>query len=329
MRKVTHVSVAQTPLDRQIAGWLAHVQVEKGAAANTVISYRRDLARYRDYLSAHGIRDGANVTEADVVGFLRDLREGLPATPDTPERPPLAASSAARTLIAVRGFHRFLLLEGASSRDPAAAVTPPRAPRRLPKAIGLADVERLLAAAEVGDPPITLRDRALLEVLYGTGARVSEAIGIDVDDLDLRDPEQASVRLFGKGRKERIVPVGSYAVAALTAYLVRARPDLARAGRGTPAVFLNQRGARLSRQSAWEVIQTAAARARLSAHVSPHTLRHSFATHLLEGGADIRVVQELLGHASVTTTQIYTYVSIQQLREVYAGAHPRARHESR
>ncbi|HEU4330797.1 MAG TPA: site-specific tyrosine recombinase XerD [Lapillicoccus sp.] len=306
-----------TPLDRSVQGWLDHLQVERGASANTLTSYRRDLARYREFLAARGISNAGEVTERDVSDFLASLREG------TPERPALAASSAARTLVAVRGFHRFLALEGEVSADPANGVPPPKPPSRLPKAIPVDRVERLLEAASVGDTPVSLRDRALFEVLYGAGARISEAVGLDVDDLDLGEP--ASVRLLGKGDKQRIVPLGSYAVTALDAYLVRARPALATAGRGTPAVFLNQRGARLSRQSAWDALQRAAERAGLEGHVSPHTLRHSFATHLLDGGADVRVVQELLGHASVTTTQIYTLVSPQRLREVYAGAHPRAR----
>ena len=304
-------------MDRSVQGWLDHLQVERGASANTLTSYRRDLARYREFLAARGITNAGEVTERDVSDFLASLREG------TPGRPALAASSAARTLVAVRGFHRFLALEGEVSADPANAVPPPKPPSRLPKAIPVDRVERLLEAASVGDTPVSLRDRALFEVLYGAGARISEAVGLDVDDLDLGEP--ASVRLLGKGDKQRIVPLGSYAVTALDAYLVRARPALATAGRGTPAVFLNQRGARLSRQSAWDALQRAAERAGLEGHVSPHTLRHSFATHLLDGGADVRVVQELLGHASVTTTQIYTLVSPQRLREVYAGAHPRAR----
>ena len=304
-------------MDRSVQGWLDHLQVERGASANTLTSYRRDLARYREFLAARGITNAGEVTERDVSDFLASLREG------TPERPALAASSAARTLVAVRGFHRFLALEGEVSADPANGVPPPKPPSRLPKAIPVDRVERLLEAASVGDTPVSLRDRALFEVLYGAGARISEAVGLDVDDLDLGEP--ASVRLLGKGDKQRIVPLGSYAVTALDAYLVRARPALATAGRGTPAVFLNQRGARLSRQSAWDALQRAAERAGLEGHVSPHTLRHSFATHLLDGGADVRVVQELLGHASVTTTQIYTLVSPQRLREVYAGAHPRAR----
>lgn len=297
-------------------GWLNHLDVERGVSPNTLKSYRRDLARYTAYLHGHGVRDPGAVTEAQVADFLATLREG------SPEHPPLAASSAARTLVAVRGFHRFLVLEGDSAQDPAGAVSPPRPPSRLPKAISVEDVERLLAAAAVGDTPAALRDRALLEVLYGAGARISEAVGLDIDDVDA---DEGVVRLFGKGSKERIVPLGSYAATALAAYLVRGRPSLATKGRGTPAIFLNQRGGRLSRQSAWSVLRASADRAGLSGHLSPHTLRHSFATHLLDGGADVRVVQELLGHASVTTTQIYTLVTVQRLREVYAQSHPRAR----
>jgi integrase/recombinase XerD len=233
----------------------------------------------------------------------------------------LSASSAGRTVVAVRGLHRFALREGWTSVDVAREVRPPVPARRLPKAISVEQVEALLAAPDAGSP-LGLRDRALLELLYGTGARISEAVGLDVDDLDR---EAGLVRLDGKGGKTRIVPVGSYAAAAVEAYLVRGRPALATAGRGCPALLLNARGGRLSRQSAWTVLRAAAARAGLSSGVSPHTLRHCFATHLLDGGADVRVVQELLGHASVTTTQVYTLVTVDRLREVYATAHPRAR----
>jgi integrase/recombinase XerD len=232
-------------------------------------------------------------------------------------------SSAARTLVAVRGLHRFWLLEGVTVVDPAAGVRPPTPAKRLPKAIRVDQVEALLAASSLGDTPMSVRDRALLEVLYGCGARISEAVGLDIDDLDV---EAGAVRLRGKGGKQRVVPLGSYARDAATAYLVRSRPLFAARGVGTPAVFLNSRGGRLSRQSAWTVLRAAAERAGLSGKVSPHTLRHSFATHLLDGGADVRTVQELLGHASVTTTQIYTLVTAEKLREVYAAAHPRALH---
>ncbi|WP_253272563.1 site-specific tyrosine recombinase XerD [Arsenicicoccus sp. oral taxon 190] len=296
-------------------------------SANTLTSYSRDMRRYQDYLQQRGAPDIAQVREEDVASFLAHLRTSAPGEGDAPARRPLSASSAARTLIAVRGLHRWLLLEGVTAVDPAREVRPPATGTRLPKAIGIGEVERLLDAASVGDPPESLRDRALLEVLYATGARVSEAVGLDLDDLPGADvpDDEAVVRLLGKGGKERLVPLGSFAREALSAYVVRARPTLAARGSGGAAVFLNQRGRRLSRQSVWAVLQATAARAGLSEHVSPHTLRHSFATHLLDGGADVRVVQELLGHASVTTTQIYTLVTVQRLREVYAESHPRAR----
>lgn len=258
----------------------------------------------------------AEVGEADVAAFMRRLREG------DAEHPPLGASSAARAIVAVRGLHKFLAREGVVASDVARDVRPPTLPRRLPKAIGVDEVERILNAASVDDGPLALRDRALLEVLYGTGSRISEAVGLDVDDVDLRD---GTVLLRGKGQKERLVPMGSYAVAAVDAYLVRGRPALATSGRGTPALFLNARGGRLSRQSAWTVLRSAVRRAGIDGDISPHTLRHSFATHLLDGGADVRVVQEMLGHASVTTTQVYTLITVERLREVYAAAHPRAR----
>lgn len=298
--------------------YLDFLEVERGLAANSVESYWRDLRRYEAVLVGRGRRDLDEVTTADVAEFLASLREG------DDEHDPLAVSSAARALIAVRGMHAFLVTQGLAGADPAREVAPPAPPRRLPKAIPLADVERLLDAAGPGDDPRSLRDRALLEFLYGTGARISEATGLDVDELQLND--DPVVRLAGKGGKHRIVPVGSYAVQALGAYLVRARPALAVASKRVavvPAVFLNARGGRLTRQGAWGILQSAARRAGL-ADVSPHTLRHSFATHLLDGGADIRVVQELLGHASVSTTQIYTLITVDKLREVYAAAHPRA-----
>jgi integrase/recombinase XerD len=216
------------------------------------------------------------------------------------------------------------MLDGLVSDDVAHEVRPPTPARRLPKAIPIASVVALIEAAGAVEGPRGVRDRALLELLYGTGARISEAVGLAVDDLDRG---QATVRLAGKGGKERIVPVGSYALKAVEDYLVRGRPALAAAGktgvRGG-ALFLNVRGGALSRQSAWVILRAAAERAGLPDEVSPHTLRHSFATHLLDGGADVRVVQELLGHASVTTTQVYTLVTVDRLREVYATSHPRA-----
>jgi integrase/recombinase XerD len=298
-----------------VRGFLDHLAVERGVAANTLNAYRRDLDRYLEQLAALGIDSMAAVDATTVGGFLARLREG------DADHPPLAAASVARVLAAVRGLHKFALDDGLVEVDVARQVRTASAPRRLPKAISVEDVERLLDAAGYMGTPLALRDRALLEVLYGTGARISEAVGLDVDDLDLADN---TVLLTGKGDKQRRVPVGSYAAAAVSAYLVRARPGLAVAGAGSPRLFLNARGGPLSRQSAWVVLRTAAERAGLTAGISPHTLRHSFATHLLEGGADVRVVQELLGHASIMTTQIYTLVTVDTLREVYATAHPRA-----
>ena len=237
---------------------------------------------------------------------------------------PAAASSVARASAAIRGLHKYALTEGLVGVDPAAQLRAPRAGRHLPKALTVDEVGRLLDVAHANDSPIGLRDCALLELLYATGARVSEAVALSADDLDL-DGDVPVVRLFGKGRKERIVPVGSFAVEALGAYRVRARPALAARGRGSTAFFLNSRGGPLSRQSAWTAIRRAAQAADLGDKVSPHTMRHSFATHLLEGGASVREVQELLGHASVATTQIYTAVTAAALREVFTLSHPRAR----
>ena len=292
---------------------------------NTIASYRRDLRRYVGFLAGAGVRTLGEVAESDVAGFLAALRSG------DDDHPPLSATSAARAVVAVRGLHRFALLDGLVPGDVAAEVRPPTPARRLPKAVPVESVVALIEAAGTLEGPRGLRDRALLELLYGTGARISEAVGLDVDDLDLVD---GTVLLRGKGSKERLVPVGSYAVEAVEAYLTRARPGLVAASVSTSmttgravggALFLNARGGRLSRQSAWAVLVRAAERAGVTADVSPHTLRHSFATHLLDGGADVRVVQELLGHASVTTTQIYTLVTVDNLREVFATAHPRAR----
>jgi integrase/recombinase XerD len=303
---------------RVVTGYLDHLTVERGLAANTIASYRRDLRRYAGYLEAAGVRGLGETTESDVAGFLAALRLG------DESHPPLSATSAARAVVAVRGLHRFALLDGLVHDDVAAEVRPPIPPRRLPKAVPVESVVALIDAAGSIEGPRGLRDRALLELLYGTGARISEAVGLAVDDVDRG---QAAVRLAGKGGKERVVPVGSYALRAVEDYLSRARPALAAAGRagvrgGT--LFLNARGGPLSRQSAWAILRAAAERAGLGAEMSPHTLRHSFATHLLDGGADVRVVQELLGHASVTTTQVYTLVTVDRLREVYATSHPRA-----
>ena len=319
-----------------VSRYLDHLTVERGLAVHTLAAYRRDLLRYQAMLAARGRTVIGEVTTDDVAAFLAGLREG------DEDHSPLAASSAGRAVVAVRGLHAFAAAEGLAGSDPASLVHPPVSPRKLPRAIGVPEVERLIAAAgagDDGDAARPLRDRALLELLYGTGARISEAVGLDVDDLGFVAPEDtaaragarpqappATVRLAGKGGRDRVVPVGRYAREALEAYLVRARPALAAAARrasASPAVFLNARGGRLTRQGAWGVLKAAADRAGLGG-VSPHTLRHSYATHLLDGGADVRVVQELLGHASVTTTQIYTMVTVDKLREVYSTAHPRA-----
>ncbi|MDR6508663.1 site-specific tyrosine recombinase XerD [Arthrobacter oryzae] len=306
-------------IDRAINDYLQHMGVERGLAANTLSAYRRDLARYANYLAACGTERPGDVTRRHVTGFVQALSDGSDGGSA------LGVRSAARTVVAVRGLHKFWALEGITTADPASDVHPPMPGKRLPKAISVDEVTRILEAAGT-DTATGLRDRALLEFLYSTGARISEAVGLDVDDISLQ-PDQvgpAIVRLFGKGSKERLVPLGSYGARALDAYLVRGRPLLAAKGKGTPALFLNARGGRISRQSAWTILKAAADKASITKDVSPHTLRHSFATHLLEGGADVRVVQELLGHASVTTTQVYTLVTADTLREIYAAAHPRA-----
>jgi integrase/recombinase XerD len=306
-----HPFVGARPGD-VVEAFLHHLAVERGSAANTLQAYRADLARYLDHLTTRGLDDLVAVREADVAAFVPALRSA-PLN--------LAASSAARALAAVRGLHRFAVRDGLVPDDVAREVAPPALPARLPRALTVDEVEQLLAGC-IGDGPAALRDRALLELLYSTGARISEAVGIDRDDLDV---DGRTVLLRGKGGKQRIVPVGRPALAAVDAYLVRARPALAARGRGSAGLLLNARGARLSRQSAWHALRGAADAAGLTSDVSPHTLRHCFATHLLAGGADVRVVQELLGHASVTTTQVYTHVTVDTLREVYATSHPRAR----
>ena len=296
--------------------YLDHLTVERALSANTLSAYRRDLDRYLRHLARAGVTDPAGISTRDVAAYLADLRTG------DGDHPPLAATSAGRAISAVRGLHRFAVREGLVADDSSRDVPPPTPPKRLPKALSVHDVTAILNAIP-GDDPLALRDRALLEFLYGIGARISEVVGLARDDVDFT---ARTVTIRGKGGKTRLVPLGGYAAAAVEAYLVRARPGLAEAGTGTPAVFLNARGGRLSRQSAWTILRRAADAAGLDAsHMSPHVLRHSYATHLLDGGADVRVVQELLGHASVTTTQIYTLVTVDRLREVYATAHPRAR----
>lgn len=315
-----------TPFDTALDAYLHHLSIERGLSDNTVAAYRRDLNRYRTYLASVGIIDPRAITKKHVRDFAIHCAE----TPATGGKP-LSQRSIARVIVGIRGAHKFWLKENTTPSDPAAGVQPPSPGSRLPKAIPLAEVTRLLESPDT-TTPVGLRDRALLEFLYSTGARISEVINVDLDDIaiDRPTPEEerpttAVARLFGKGSKERIVPVGSYAARAIEDYRVRARPGLTSKGKGTPALFVNARGGRLTRQGAYLILKKHAERAKLPGEISPHTLRHSYATHLLEGGADIRVVQELLGHASVTTTQVYTKVTADTLREVFAASHPRAR----
>ena len=314
MAEASALSVA---IDR----YLRHVAIERGLSKNTIAAYTRDLAAYADFLETVDVASPEFVTKAHVSGFAQHLR--------TREEGALVASSLARMLSSVRGFHKFLLGEGLVEVDATSETTPPKLGTRLPKAISIEQMGALIAATD-GDDPQQLRDKALLELLYATGARVSEAVALNVDDVlsggeSENSGAQDFVRLFGKGNKQRIVPVGSFARSALDAYLVRARPTFSARGLATPALFLGARGQRVSRQNAWLIIRAAAKRAHLDLEISPHTFRHSFATHLLAGGADVRVVQELLGHSSVATTQIYTLVTADTLRDMYTTAHPRAR----
>ncbi len=305
--------VHDDPFARDIAQFLAHLGVERSLSANTLAAYRRDIAHYVDHLRSRGVTSFAGVSDDDAASFVDYLRGGAAGTV-------FATSSVARMVTAIRRLHHFLYLEDRTSTDPTVDLRPPKIGQRLPKAITVEQMGALIEAASFWDGPLALRDRALVEILYGTGARITEAVGLTADDIDL---DSATIRLFGKGRKERILPLGQYAIDALQAYLVRGRPALAAKGSGTASLFLNTRGKPLTRQLAWTAIQAIAERAGIEG-VSPHTFRHSFATHLLQGGADVRIVQEMLGHSSVTTTQIYTKVTTQTMRETYASSHPRA-----
>ncbi len=298
--------------------WLA---VERGLAANSLSAYRRDLRRYADYLRSQGLSDAALVDEGTVSAYVDHLKRAR----DEDGNPKYAPASIARALVAVRSFHRFCLEEGFVDEDPSEEVGAPRVPQGIPKALTEDEVEALLGAV-VGDDPRALRDRAILETLYATGVRISELVGLDRRDLDF---EGALVRVVGKGDKERVVPIGRSARGALEDYLERGRPALehpvTRSRVPGDPVLLNARGGRLTRQGCWKIVTTAGDRVGLHGRLSPHVLRHSCATHMLDHGADIRVVQELLGHASLSTTQVYTKVSPERLRAVYELAHPRAR----
>lgn len=323
--------------------YLRHIAIERGLSANTRDAYRRDLDAYSAWLVSSGIDDLALVEPETLAIYVAKLN-GAPG--DLPEAEPhakLSPGTITRRLSTIRGMHRFLFEEGLLPSFAGGGVRTPKRKRQLPKALSTGDIEALLAAAGAGDDathatPVELRDRALLELLYASGARVSEITSLDVDDLLAGqgegdawvNPDESLaaggfLRVTGKGSKQRIVPYGSYAGRALAAYLVQARPGMVSKGKGTPGLFVGPRGARMSRQAVWLVIRAAAERAGIAAEVSPHTMRHSFATHLLAGGADVRTVQELLGHSSVTTTQIYTQVTRDTLREHYLLSHPRAR----
>ena len=309
--------MAEDQLARLLAEYHSWLAVERGLSANTLAAYRRDLGAYARFLAEQGVTDLGAVSEDTVTAFVAHLRDAL----GEDGRPRFKAASVARRVVAVRSFHRFCLLEGHLGEDPAEDVRAPRVPSGIPKALTEAEVTALLGAV-TGDGSAALRDRAILETLYATALRISELVGLDTAAVDL---EEGYVRAFGKGAKERIVPLGRTAGEAVAQWLP-ARADLARRGRrGTAdALFLNPRGGRLTRQGCWKIVQRHGLRAGLGGRLSPHVLRHSCATHMLDRGADLRVVQELLGHASVSTTQIYTKVSTERLRAVYLAAHPRS-----
>jgi len=294
-----------------LQSFLSHIGVERGLSKNTLAAYQRDLVKLSAFLENRNLTF-TSAKRTDLVDFLSSLRAAG-----------LVEASIARVTVSIRTFYRFLAKDR-NLEDIGRDLIPPTIPKRLPKALSVAEIESLISAAPLEG--MGIRDRAMLELLYATGARVSEIISLNLEDVrqsEAQSGEITTIRLFGKGRKERIVPMGTFAKKAVEDYLVRLRPTLLKGDQ--KALFLNVRGGRISRQSAWNIVLDTAERCGLSGRVSPHALRHSFATHLLDGGADIRVVQELLGHASVSTTQIYTLVTIDKLRESYALAHPRAK----
>ena len=303
--------------DNALQSFLDHLTIERGLSSNSISAYRRDLAKFSEFLDKEKL-DFERLSEAEIISFEVWLK-GLG----------MAVTSINRNISALKSFYKYLAQEF-STNNPVSAVLSSKVPRRLPKALTIKEITSLIDSTKREGDPISLRDHAIIELLYGTGARVSEIVGIDINDFAQSDVEGnpiTTLKLRGKGSKERIVPLGSFAKNALDEYLVRIRPNLlskSKSARVETALFLNQRGSRLSRQSAWQMISDAADSTGLSGKVSPHVFRHSYATHLLDGGADIRVVQELLGHASVTTTQIYTLITIDKVREAYATAHPRA-----
>ena len=294
-------------MKRQIDAFLAYALTERGLAPQSIEAYRRDLDDFAHFVAGRGASDAGQVTRSAITLYLVALR-----------RRGRAPATVKRRAAAVRSFYKYLLREELLSGDPTVDLAPPKLPKRLPKVLSVDEVERLLAAPTLSRPQ-GVRDRAMLELLYGSGLRVSEVVALNLGDVDL---SVELVRCLGKGSKERLVPVGSHAVRALRAYQQHARPVLA--GRRVPAaLFLNRRGRRLTRQGCWKLVRAYARTAGIARPITPHVLRHSFATHLLEGGADLRAVQEMLGHASISTTQIYTHVARDRLRAVYAQAHPR------
>lgn len=303
--------------ENALQSFLDHLTIERGLSSNSISAYRRDLAKFSEYLTNEKL-DFERLTENEIIKFEVWLK-GLG----------MAVTSINRNISALKSFYKYLAQEF-STNNPVSAMASSKVPRRLPKALTIKEITSLIDSTKREGDPISLRDHAIIELLYGTGARVSEIVGIDINDFAQSEIEGnpiTTLKLRGKGSKERIVPLGSFAKNALDEYLVRIRPNLltkSKSARVETALFLNQRGSRLSRQSAWQMISDAADATGLSGKVSPHVFRHSYATHLLDGGADIRVVQELLGHASVTTTQIYTLITIDKVREAYATAHPRA-----
>jgi integrase/recombinase XerD len=303
--------------DNALQSFIDHLTIERGLSHNSIAAYRRDLTKFSQFLSENSL-DFEKLSESEITDFEVWLKKSQ-----------LAVTSINRCMSALKTFYKYLAQEFSTS-NPVTAIASSKVPRRLPKALTINEVTSLIDATKREGDPISIRDHAIVELLYGTGARVSEIVGIDINDFAQGEVEGnpiTTLKLRGKGSKERIVPLGSFAKSALDEYLVRIRPNLLTKGKSArveTALFLNQRGSRLSRQSAWQMISDAADATGLAGKVSPHVFRHSYATHLLDGGADIRVVQELLGHASVTTTQIYTLITIDKVREAYATAHPRA-----
>jgi len=300
--------------DLAASSFINHLQIERGLAANSIAAYRRDLTKFQSFLDGTALHEVSPATISDFESSLREVK--------------LSVASINRVDSTLRSFFKHLQLEYGLN-DPTLEIAPSKSARRLPKALTIAQILSMIEVAYRESDPITLRDQAMLELLYSSGARVSELIGINLNDLSVAqtpDGEITTLKLRGKGSKERIVPLGSFATKAINDYCVRIRPGLlAKNPKNNPALSLNSRGGRISRQSAWQMVLDSAKNAGVTEHVSPHVFRHSYATHLLDGGADIRVVQELLGHASVTTTQIYTLITIDKVRESYSMAHPRAK----